>query len=63
MQKCEEQGIICDYSKNDRSVVGLPINLDFIRMEKSNFKKELDIKVWNKETKEKLAKKLYLDLG
>lgn len=36
MQKCEEQGIICDYSKNDGSAVGLPFNLDFIRLEKSN---------------------------
>ena len=54
MQKCEEQGTII--SKNDGSVVGLPFNLDFIKMEKSNFNKELDIKVWNKESKEKLAK-------
>lgn len=63
MQKCEEQGIICDYSKNDGSVVGLPFNLDFIIKEKLNFNKELDIKVWNKESKEKLAKKIYIDLG
>lgn len=42
MQKCEEQGIICDYSKNDGYVVGLPFNLDFIRKEKLNFNKELD---------------------
>lgn len=34
MQKCEEQGIICDYSKNEGAIVGLPFNINFIKKDK-----------------------------
>ena len=33
VKKCREQGIICDYSKYDGTVVGLPFNLDFVKKE------------------------------
>lgn len=31
IKRCEEQGIICDYSKYDGAIVGLPYDLDFVK--------------------------------
>lgn len=66
-KKCEEKGIICDYSKWDNAIVGLPYDLEFIKKSEKRenenntegFKINNNITFEDEETKAEYQK--YLD--